>query len=176
MGERGFPSTGPRPDNGEGITGILTDAVGMAPGILAVMCGPQGFSADGAGARFAQDAAGEVLPPGPVLAALTEAAASDVTRLSDEQLVGVLRAARRQENREAWKKALVIAEFARRRTAEFEAAQARGIPVHRRPGQFPSEELVIELVTGPVQAPMPSMTPPTWSPGCPPRSREWQPG
>jgi hypothetical protein len=152
MGERSSPGTGPSPDNGEGITGTLAGAVGMAPGLVAVMCGPLGFDAGGTGARFAQDAAAEVLPPGPVLAAMTEAAVTEVTRLSDEQLVGVLRAARRQENREAWKKALVIAEYARRRTAEFEAARARGVPVHCRPGQFPGEELAIELVAGPVQA------------------------
>jgi hypothetical protein len=75
-----------------------------------------------------------------------------VTRLSDDQLVGVLQAARRQENREAWKKALVIAEFARRREAEFKQAEARDVPVHCRPGQFPGEELAIELLLGPVQA------------------------
>jgi hypothetical protein len=82
---------------------------------------------------------------------LTEAAVDDVTRLTDDQLMGVLQAPRRQENREAWKQALVIAEFARRRTAEFEAVAAPGVPVHCRPGQFPGEELAIELVAGPVQ-------------------------
>jgi hypothetical protein len=152
MGERDFPGTSTGPDDGEGITAALTSAVGMAPGLLAVMCGAQGFSPAGAGARFAQDAAAEVLPPGPVLAALTEAAVTDVTCLTDDQLSGVLQAARRQENRESWKKALVIAEFARRRTAEFEAARAQGVPVHCRPGQFPGEELAVELVAGPVQA------------------------
>ena len=91
------------------------------------------------------------MSPSPVLAALTEAAVADVTRLTDNQLIGVLQAARRQENREAWKKALVIAEFARLRTAEFEAAQARGVPVYCRPGQFPGEELAVELTAGPVQ-------------------------
>jgi hypothetical protein len=81
-----------------------------------------------------------------VLAALTETAVTDVTCLSDSQLVGVLQAARRQENREAWKKALVIGEFARHRQAEFDAATARGVPVHCRPGQFPGEELAVELL------------------------------
>jgi hypothetical protein len=115
------------------------------------MCGPQGLGGESLDAQFAQDAAADALSPNPVLAALTEAAVADVTRLTDDQLVGVLRAARRQENREAWKKALVIAEFARRRAAEFKAAEARGVPVHCRPGQFPGEELVIELLVGPVQ-------------------------
>ncbi len=77
---------------------------------------------------------------------------ADLTRLSGSQLIGVLQAARRQENREAWKRALVVAEFARRRQAGFGAATARGIPVHCRPGQFPGEELAVELVLGPVAA------------------------
>ncbi|HEX3711952.1 MAG TPA: hypothetical protein VHV09_04090 [Trebonia sp.] len=38
------------------------------------------------GSLFAQRAAADGLPPGPVLAELTEAAVSDVTRLSDDQL------------------------------------------------------------------------------------------
>ncbi|HET6190705.1 MAG TPA: DUF222 domain-containing protein, partial [Trebonia sp.] len=136
----------------EGISISLGDAVGMDPELLAAMCGLRGLGGEGLGAQFAEDAAADVLPPSPVLAALTEAAVDDVTRLTDDQLIGVLRAARRQENREAWKKALVIAEFARRRSAEFNAAEARGVPVYCRPGQFPGEELMIELLVGPVQA------------------------
>lgn len=103
------------------------------------------------GSLFAQGAAADGLPPGPVLAELTEAAVRDVTRLSDDQLTGVMHAARRQQNREGWKKVLVIAEFARRRADELADAEAHGAPVHRRPGQFPGEELAIELLLGPVQ-------------------------
>jgi hypothetical protein len=132
----------------EGISISLGDAVDFDPGLLAAMCGPQGLGGEALGAQFAQDAAADALSPSPVLAVLTEAAVADVTRLTDDQLVGVLRGARRQENREAWKKALVIAEFARRRAAEFKAAEERGVPVHCRPGQFPGEELVIELLVG----------------------------
>jgi hypothetical protein len=142
--ERAFPA--------QGICVSLSDAGGVDPGLLAAVSGLDDLGGEGIGAQFAQGAAVDVLPPGPVLAALTEAAVEDVTRLSDDQLVGVLQAARRQENREAWKKALLVAEFARRREAEFEAAAARGVPVHCRPGQFPGEELAIELLAGPVQA------------------------
>jgi hypothetical protein len=102
------------------------------------------------GSLFEQGAAADGLPPGPVLEQLTEAAVTDVSRLSDDQLTGVLHAARRQQNREGWKKVLVVAEFARRRTAELAEAEAHGAPVHRRPGQFPGEELAIELLLGPV--------------------------
>jgi hypothetical protein len=133
----------------EGISVSVGHADGIDPGLLAAICGPD---SDELGSQFGQDAAADVLPPGPVLAALTEAAVADVTRLSDSQLIGVLQAARRQENREAWKKALVIAEFARRRAAEFEAAAVAGAPVHCRPGQFPGEELAVELLLGPAAA------------------------
>jgi hypothetical protein len=136
----------------EGISVSLGDAGGIDPALLAAISGIDYQDGDGLGSQFAQHAAADTLPPGPALAALTEAAVKDVTRLSDDQLVGVLQAARRQENREAWKKALVIAEFARRREAEFKRAEARGVPVHCRPGQFPGEELAIELLLGPVQA------------------------
>jgi hypothetical protein len=133
----------------EGISVSVGHADGIDPELLAAICG---LDSDGLGPRFGQHAAADVLPPGPVLAALTEAAVADVTRLSDSQLIGVLQAARRQENREAWKKALVIAEFARRRAAEFEAAAVAGAPVHCRPGQFPGEELAVELLLGPAAA------------------------
>ncbi|MGH3290864.1 MAG: DUF222 domain-containing protein [Trebonia sp.] len=133
----------------QGISASLGDADGVDPGLLAAVCGADGA---GLGPQFGQDAAADVLPPGPVLAALTEAAVADVTRLSDSQLMGVLQAARRQENREAWKKALVIAEFTCRRQAEFDATTVQGIPVHCRPGQFPGEELAAELLLGPAAA------------------------
>jgi hypothetical protein len=84
-----------------------------------------------------------------VLAALTEQAMDDLGGLGDDQLIGVLRASLRLQNREAWKQALLIAEFARRREAEFAADRARGVPVHCRSGEFPGEELAAELrITG----------------------------
>ena len=113
----------------QGIDISLGDAADIDSELLAAMCGPDGLG--GGGARspaFAQDAHADALSPSPVLAALTEAAVAEVTRLSDNQLIGVLQAARRQENREAWKKALVIAEFARRRAAEFDAARRGAFP------------------------------------------------
>jgi hypothetical protein len=142
----------PEREPSQGISISLGDATDLDPALLAAICGPGGLGGQGLGPQFAQDAAADLLAPTPVLAALTEEAASDVTRLSDSQLIGVLRAARRLECREGWKKALVIAEFARRRAAEFEAARARGVPVHCRAGQFPGEELAAELILGPVQA------------------------
>ena len=150
-GRNPFPPE--RAGGAQGVTVTFGSDDGIDPELLAAVCHPDSDDLDG-GLRpqFRQGAAADVLPPGPGLAALTETAVIDVTRLSDNQLIGVLQAARRQENREAWKKALVIAEFTRRRTAEFEAAKARGVPVHCRPGQFPGEELAAELLLGPIQA------------------------
>jgi hypothetical protein len=96
-------------------------------------------------AAFGQDSAADVLPPGPVLAALTEQAASDPGSLTDDELLGVLHAARRLANRAAWQQTVVIAEFARRRQAAFEADKAAGVPVGCRAGEFPGVELAMEL-------------------------------
>ena len=145
-GRNPFP---PEPALAQGISVSLGADDGTDQELLAAVCGT---GRDELGAQFSQGAAADALPPSPALAALTEETVTDVRSLSDNQLIGVLQAVRRQENREAWKKALVIAEFARRRAAEFEAAEERGVPVHCRPGQFPGEELAAELLLGPVQA------------------------
>jgi predicted CxxxxCH...CXXCH cytochrome family protein len=94
---------------------------------------------------FAEDGAADVMPPGPMLAALTEMAVGDVTCLTDAQLVGVLRASRRLVAREQYKQVLAAAEFGRRRRAAFADALARGVPAGCAPGGFPGEELAIEL-------------------------------
>jgi Domain of unknown function (DUF222) len=99
------------------------------------------------GSRFGQGDEADVLPPGPLLAVLTEDAIGDLGSLSDDELVGVLRATRRQVAREQYKQALVTAEFGRRRQDRFEDAARRGIPVGCRAGGFPGEELSAELVT-----------------------------
>jgi hypothetical protein len=102
--------------------------------------------------RFGQGDEADVLPPGPLLVSLTEAAANGLGRLSDNELVGLLQATRRQIAREQYKQVLVTAEFGRRRRAAFQDAARRGIPVGCRPGGFPGEELAIELVTTTAEA------------------------
>ena len=106
----------------------------------------------GEGLSFGQDDEADVLPPGPLLVGLTEGAISDLGALSDNELTGVLQAARRQQARETYKQVLVMSEFGRRRQAAFEAAKDRGVPVGCRPGGFPGEELAMELVTTRTQA------------------------
>ena len=133
----------------QGLSISLGDATDLDPELLAVMCGPDGLGGQSPGQQFGQGTAADVLRPGPVLAALTEQALDDLDRLDDDQLTGVLRASQRLASREAWKQALVTAEFARRREAEFAAATAAGVPVHCRAGEFPGEELAAELrITG----------------------------
>jgi hypothetical protein len=103
------------------------------------------------GGAFEQGGPADVLTPGPMLGELTEVGVAALPGLTDDELIGVLLASRRQQNREDWKQALMVAEFARRRTAQLQEAEEWGAPVHRRPGQFPGEELAIELVLGPIQ-------------------------
>jgi hypothetical protein len=124
----------------------LGDACDVDPELLAAMCGPDGLGGQAVSAAFGQDKAANVLRPGPVLAVLTAQAAANPGSLNDNELAGVLQAARRMANLAAHQQTVVIAEFARRRQAEFEAAKARGVPVGCRDGEFPGEELAMELV------------------------------
>ena len=93
----------------------LGDAADVDPALLAAVCGPDGLGGDGLGPQFGQDAAADLLRPGPVLAALTEQACAGLSRLTDSQLIGALQAARRLENRAYYLQTRAIAEFARRR-------------------------------------------------------------
>jgi hypothetical protein len=103
-------------------------------------------AAGSAGSVFGRDGAADVLPPGPVLASLTAQAVAGAGSLADDELIGVLQAARRMANLAAYQQTVAIAEFARRRQGEFEAAKASGVPVGCRDGEFPGEELAMELV------------------------------
>jgi hypothetical protein len=96
-------------------------------------------------ARFWQGEAADDLPPSPLLAGLTDDAVLGLERLSDNELIGVLHATRRQVAREQYKQVLVTAEFGRRRQAAFRDALARGVPAGCAPGGFPWEELASEL-------------------------------
>ncbi len=125
--------------------------VGIDPMLLSALCGPNELSGQVvADEAFEQGEAADTLRPGPLLAALTAQAVSRVASrpaaLSDNELIGVLQAARRLANLAAYQQTVAIAEFARRRQTQFEAAKARGVPVGCRDGEFPAEELAMELV------------------------------
>ncbi len=102
--------------------------------------------------RFWQGEAADALPPTPLLAGLTEDAVLGLGQLSDNELIGVLHATRRQLAREQYKQVLVTAEFGRRRQAAFRDALARGVPAGCRPGGFPGEELAAELAVTSAEA------------------------
>jgi hypothetical protein len=141
----------PEPDiEGPAISVSFGDACDVDPELLAAMCGPDGLGDEAVNAAFGQDRAADALRPGPLLAALTAQTASSPGSLTDNELIGVLQAARRMENLAAYQQTVAIAAFARRRQAEFEAAKASGVPIGCRDGEFPGEELAMELVaTGP---------------------------
>ncbi len=130
----------------------LGDAADLDPVLLAAITGPGGLGGNALCQAYEQDAAADVLRPGPVLAALTEQAAADLGRLSDEQLMGALSAARRLENRAAYLQTVTIAEFARRRAAQADEASARNPRRGRRSGDFPDQELAMELLASQIEA------------------------
>ena len=137
---------GPWETEGPAISLSLGDACDVDPALLAAMCGPDGLGGQALSPAFGQGAAADVLRPGPVLAALTEQAITGIGVLSDDELTGVLQAARRLAGWVAYLQTVMVAEFARRRAAQYEDAKARRVPKARRPGEFPAEELAVELV------------------------------
>ena len=132
--------------DGPAVALSLGDACDVDPELLAAMCGPDGLGGQAVPAAFGQDKAADVLRPGAVLAALTAQTAADPAALTDDELIGALQAARRLANHADYQQTVVIAEFARRRQAQFEAAMAAGKPAGCRDGEFPGEELAMELV------------------------------
>src|SRR5499427_1685247 len=121
----------------------LGDAADVDLAGLAAMAGPDGLGGD----RFDQDGSADVLRPGPVLAALTEQAAGELDRLSDNQLLGAVSAARRLAARAEYLELSAVAEFTRRRQEQLEASTARKDPRGCRAGEFADAELAVELVS-----------------------------
>ena len=130
---------------GPAATNGLGDAADVDLAELAAMVGPDGLG----GEVFAQDRSAGAMRPGPVLAALTEQAAGDLGRLTDNQVIGAMSAARRLAARAAWLELTAVAEFTRRRGAQLADATARKVPRGCRDGEFPDAELGMELVTSP---------------------------
>jgi len=112
------------------------------------MVGPDGLG----GEVFAQDRSADAMRPGPVLAALTEQAAGDLGRLTDDQVLGAMSAASRLAARAEYLRLAAVAEFTRRREAQYEEAKARGVPRGCRDGEFPDAELGYKLVASSVTA------------------------
>jgi Domain of unknown function (DUF222) len=128
---------------GPAATISLGDAADVDLVELAAMLGPDGLG----GEVFARDRSADAMRPGPVLAALTEQAAGDLGRLTDNQVVGAMSAASRLAARAEYLRLRAVAEFTRRREAQLADATARKVPRGCRDGEFPDAELAYELVT-----------------------------
>jgi len=130
---------------GPAATISLGDAADVDLAELAAMLGPDGLGGD----MFEQHQSADAMRPGPVLAALTEQAIGDLSRLTDDQVLGAMSAAGRLAARAQYLRLAAVAEFTRRRDAQLEDAKARGVPPGCRDGEFPDAELGYELVTSP---------------------------
>ena len=152
---------------GPAATISLGDAADVDLAELAALLGPDGLG----GEVFARDRSADAMRPGPVLAALTEQAAGGLARLTDNQVLGAMAAARRLAARAAYLELAAVAEFTRRREAQLEAATAAKVPRGCRDGEFPDAELGMELVTSPGAArdtmdlagDLPARLPRTWA-------------
>jgi hypothetical protein len=152
---------------GPAATISLGDAADVDLAELAALLGPDGLG----GEVFAQDRSADAMRPGPVLAALTEQAAGDPSRLTDNQVVGAMAAAGRLAARAEYLRLRAVAEFTRRREAQLADATARKVPRGCRDGEFPDAELGMELVTSPGAAQdmmdmaldLPARLPRTWA-------------
>src|SRR5579863_2877034 len=80
-------------------------------------------------AGFAQDGRSDTMAPGALLATLLDAitgeGGSGLAGLADDQLIGIVSAARRMESRAAWTVLAALAELARRRPADGPADSGR---------------------------------------------------
>jgi hypothetical protein len=98
-----------------------------------------------AGQGFAQNEAADAMCPGPVLGALTARAVEDMASLPDDELLGVVSAARRQQTHAEYEELAAIGEFTRRREEQYEASIARGDKPRHRDGEYADAELAMEL-------------------------------
>ena len=128
----GSPGRGQSP----ACTVSLGEACNVDLGELAAMTGPDGL----AGETFAQGRAADAMRPGPVLSALTERAAEESRRLTDNALLGLVSAARRAQARAEYLELAAVAEFTRRRAAQLEG-QGAEVPRGCRGGEHADQEL-----------------------------------
>ena len=113
------PIPAPWEVEGPAVSISLGDAADVDPVLLVAMTSPEGL----AGESLAQDGPGDVLRPGPVLYALAEQAAGELDALADDQVLGLVSAARRLRNRAEYLELAAVAEFACRREAQFDTAK-----------------------------------------------------
>jgi hypothetical protein len=120
----------------------LSDSFAIPHGLLAPLCG----SEEELRAAFGEGGTADTMRPGPALAAAAELAAGGLPDLSDDELTGVIHAARRLENRAFYLQAAAVAEFTSRRAQQLEDARDRDVPRGCREGEYPDLELAAELL------------------------------
>jgi len=125
----------------------LGQTADVDPAVLAAMAGPDGLG----GQAFTQEQMADAMPPGPLLAALTENAAQDPASLSDDALLGVISAARRLAARAEYLELAATAQFTARRQTQLEASIARKDPRGQRAGEFADTELAMHLLVSPAK-------------------------
>src|SRR5215475_12942213 len=120
----GLPG-GPAADDWDGDAEMAAFLADLEAGRARV---PEPWELEGPAASISLGDAADVdldaLRPGPVLAALTEQAAGELARLSDDRLLGAVAAARRLAARAEYLELSAVAEFTRRRNAQLAAAKA----------------------------------------------------
>src|SRR5579875_3519404 len=135
-GEEAVGAAPPPEDRWDGAEEALDALVARVDAGLVEIPDDGGEDADPA--AFAPGGLAEGMAPGPVLAGLVHAAVgrdgAGLGALTEDQLLGVIAAARRLESRTSWTQLAAIAEFAARRAA--------GPP---GPAQFACDELAYEL-------------------------------
>ncbi len=152
-----FPDYGPDGEEPEGSGPLPGEGDGLGPGGDEI---PPDGTAQGLYvclpaeeltlAGFAQDGTADTMAPGPLLAmvvhAITGEDGAGLKGLSDDQLIGIISAARRMESRAAWTLMAAMGEFARRRpdhdTSDHDTP-AQDIPGGDRTGlgEFVGDEL-----------------------------------
>ena len=90
----------------------------LDPDLLEIMCAPEVLDGQALPGAFGQDGAADALRPGPVLAALTAQAVASAHSLTDDELIGVLQAARRMANLAAYQQTVEAAQTAARQGLE----------------------------------------------------------
>ena len=126
-----FPDPGPDDAEPGGFPPADEDAPGPEQGLY-VTLPAEHLTLSG----FCQGGASDTMAPGPLLATVVHTVAgpdgAGLAGCSDDQLMGIISAARRQQSRDEWTVMAAIAEFARRAGAGVE-------------GEFAADELASEL-------------------------------
>ena len=141
------PDCGPPPELAGLSTPELDELIAAQPAPVAEI-GPAGFlprDRSGGGCGFADGGELDVLDPGVPLAGFADDAHARLAALTDNELIGVLRAWRRQTSWAQARELAAVAELARRRPAERTAPEAAGGAFPATVSEFTADEVAMAL-------------------------------